>query len=437
MSRPVIPSDFMTRNVLMATAAMLVTTYAGVSLAQPLPGQAPAPVAGAGPVCRGSDGFAADFGGRRTFLWRPDWLEAAKTHALDPSNDEALGALVTRADAALRHGPYTVVDKRQMPASGDRHDYMSMGPYWWADPSKPDGLPYVRRDGEMNPERLTNAFDVSDLQALSDDVRTLALAYYFTGEDRYAVKAAALVRVWFLDPATRMNPNLNHGQAVPGRVSGRAEGVIDAHRLVPIVEALGLLDPSGALSDAEKEGLRDWFGGLVQWMATSTIGREEAAAANNHGVYYDALISQFALYAGFDDVARAVIERTPARLAKQIEPDGRLPRELTRTRSLHYTTWTIGAAMDLAMLGQCVNVDLWNWKAADGRSLRAATDFVGAYAGREGDWPYPELDKSEIVGLYDILRRGGWAWRDPAMAAQAEVYDARMASDEITLRSPR
>ncbi len=92
--------------------------------------------------------------------------------------------------------------------------------------------------------------------------------------------------------------------------------------------------------------------------------------------------------------------------------------------------------MDLATLGQCVDVDLWNWTTPDGRSLRAATDFVGTYAGREADWPYPELDTSEVVGLYDILRRGGWAWHDPTLTARAGLYDARLASDEITLRLP-
>ena len=120
--------------------------------------------------------------------------------------------------------PYTVVDKTRTPASGDKHDYMSMGPYWWPDRSTPNGLPYVRRDGVMNPERETDAFDLADLEAMSQDVQALSLAYYFTGDERYAAQAAAFVRSWFLTPETRMNPNLNHGQAVPGRVSGRAEG---------------------------------------------------------------------------------------------------------------------------------------------------------------------------------------------------------------------
>lgn len=389
-------------------------------------------------ACDGALGYSAAFGGRRTFLLRPDWMTAIKAGWNDdPALEPARRALMSRAQGALRRGPYTVVDKTRTPASGDKHDYMSIGPYWWPDPERPDGLPYVRRDGRVNPERSTNAFDVTDLEAMSRDVEALALAYYFTGEERYATKAAELVRVWFLTPETRMNPNLTHAQAVPGREAGRAEGVIDAHRLVRVVEALGLLDVSPALDDAERLGLRDWFADLVQWMATSPNGRAERAATNNHGVYYDMLISHFALYAGMDEGARGVLSGFgQRRLAPQIEPDGRLPQELARTRSLHYSTWTLTAALDAAQLGQCVGVDLWTFRTADGRSLRGAVDFLAGWAGREQDWSWPELDKTETEGLYEVLLRGAWAWSDEALAQKAALYQARNAASDLNLRVP-
>ena len=392
----------------------------------------------AAPVCEGSMGYASSFDGRRTFLWRPDGLEAIKARiTTDATLQPARAALMARADAALVRGPYTVVDKTQTPASGDKHDYMSMGPYWWPDPAQPDGRPYIRRDGRFNPERATNAFDLSDLEDMSQDVQALSLAYYFTGDDRYAHQAAAFIKVWFLAPETRMNPNFNHGQAVPGRVSGRAEGVIDATRLVRVVESLGLLDASSALTGQERASLRDWFAELVHWMATSEIGRAEKAATNNHGVYYDMLISEFALYAGMDEVAQAVAERfKEGRITPQFAPDGSLPQELTRTRSLHYSTWTLTAAFDLAQIGSCVGVDLWNWQSADGRSLRRATRFMAGWAGREADWPYPELDKTETMGLYEVFQRGAWAWSDPELAADAALYRERNADIDLNLRLP-
>ena len=40
-----------------------------------------------------------------------------------------------------------VVDGKKLVApSGDKHDYISVGTYWWPNPDTSDGLPYIRRD---------------------------------------------------------------------------------------------------------------------------------------------------------------------------------------------------------------------------------------------------------------------------------------------------
>ncbi len=117
---------------------------------------------------------------------------------------------------------------------------MSIGPYWWPDPAKPDGLPYIRRDGEVNPERQAIK-DVDYLKNLNADVSVLGLAYYLTGEEKYARHAADLLRVWFLNKETRMNPNLNYGQAIPGKTEGRGIGIIDTKGLVNLIDGVQLL----------------------------------------------------------------------------------------------------------------------------------------------------------------------------------------------------
>jgi hypothetical protein len=362
------------------------------------------------PVCQGAEGYSASFGGRRTFFLPPDTMERLKAGvATDPATKAAYDALIARAEAAMKRPLYTVTDKRTIPPSGDRHDYLSVGPYWWPDPAKPNGLPYIRRDGEINPDRATNKYDVSDLEGMSSDVETLSLAYYYSGNPRYAGRAASILRTWFLNPDTRMNPNMNYAQAVPGREEGRAEGVIDTSRLERVVDGIGLIGPSAKLTAEEQQGLEKWFSDYIDWMRTSKNGKAENAAKNNHGIWFDAQMSQFALFARRPELTKATAEAFPSRrIAPQFTPEGKLPLELARTRSLHYSIYALMPAYDVAEMGKCVGVDLWSYDDG-GKGLKRATDFLAPYYRKVDTWPLPEL-RPNAGELDELLRRANRIW---------------------------
>ena len=103
----------------------------------------------------------------------------------DAAIKAAIATLEADAKKALAITPMSVMDKAVTPPSGDRHDYMSQAPYWWPDPSKPDGKPYIRKDGERNPE-ISKITDRDNLGRLGDAVTTLSLAYAYTGREAYA-----------------------------------------------------------------------------------------------------------------------------------------------------------------------------------------------------------------------------------------------------------
>jgi hypothetical protein len=310
------------------------------------------------------------------------------------------------------------MDKAVAPPSGDKHDYLSQAPYWWPDPSKPNGTPYIRKDGQRNPEigRIT---DRDNLGRLGDAVTTLALAYAYTGREAYAAHAARLVRAWFIDPATRMNPHLTYGQYIPGINLGRGIGIIETRNLPELLEGVLLIAGSPAWTRADEDGLQAWMRGYLSWLLESAHGREEAQNGNNHETWYDVQVAGLAIYTGQMDVARRTLEGARARIASQLEPDGRQPKEIERTRSWHYSAFNLDAFMDLATLGERAGVDLWHYRTADGRSIRQAVDYLVPYAAGDRKWPYDEMAFSPGT-IHRILRRSAAAWREPKYAALAD-----------------
>ncbi len=311
----------------------------------------------------------------------------------------ALKKLLRDAEKAMDVDPVSVVDKDAVPPSGDKHDYMSLSRYWWPDPTKPDGLPYIRRDGETNPE-IGKYPDHEKLVTMTQAVSTLGLAYFFTGKAEYAQHASRFIRTWFLDSATAMNPNLNYSQAVPGRSEGRGPGVLDGRHTALVIDAVGMIRGSESWTDADDAALRAWFGRYVEWLTTSKNGVDESEARNNHGTWYDAHVVPAALYSGKRDIAVRIVREAPVRrIGGQIKADGSQPEELARTRSWHYSWFNLQAHARLAVQAKRLGVDLWSAQGPDGRSLRSAVSFLLPFLKGEKTWPYKDLDTIEPLNL--------------------------------------
>jgi alginate lyase len=364
----------------------------------------------------------------RTFLIDPRALAAIKSKIAEgtKSYDAPLAKLVRDAESALKQGPFTVISKTRAPASGDMHDYFSQAPYYWPDPTRPDGLPYINRDGERNPE-IDTIGDARSMELMLSASQTLALAYFFKADDRYAERAALVLRVWFLDPRTRMNPNMNYAQAVPGRSEGTAGGIIDSHNLPQVLDAVGLLERSKAWSAEDDRGMRDWFSQYLDWMMNSKNGLAEAKAENNHGSYYDAQIVSIALFLNREELAKRVLEEAKTkRIARQIEPDGRQPLELRRTKSWDYAVFNLQALFRLAILGDRVGIDLWNYRTADGRGLRQALDWLVPFALGSQPWTGQQIVKFEPGLLTPQIRQAAASYNN---AAYREMYIKLSSSD--------
>jgi unsaturated chondroitin disaccharide hydrolase len=374
------------------------------------------------------------------FLMDRSTLFAARESHAKPNGEfkSAIEGLLNDARAALKSKPLSVVEKKETPPSGDKHDYLSIAPYWWPDTSKPGGVPYIRRDGETNPEH--NSFgDRTRLGKMIEHVGTLAMAYFISGKEDFARSAIGQLQVWYVDSATRMNPNLNFAQAVRGYNQGRGIGIIETYGLRDIIDAIGLLQGSRYWTKSLDAGLKEWFSAYLMWLQESPNGKEEAGQKNNHGSAYDVQVALFALYTGKADLARSVLlSAQTKRIAEQIEPNGSQPLELARTKSWGYSLMNTGILLNLALLGERVDVDLWNSVDGEGRGIRKAIDFLLPYALNEKEWKWRQIAPMERDRLYPILRLAAVKYHDPKyLAASNKLVSQKLHASRFNLYLPQ
>jgi hypothetical protein len=373
----------------------------------------------------------ADF--PKTFVLKGEALN--RNYQLILANDadkiKALKSVLSKADKILKEVRlYSVMNKKQVPPSGDKHDYMSTGPYWWPDPTQPDGLPYIRKDGLRNP----TYYDISDTQELDrmrDDTEALALAYYFTKEDKYAKYASKLIQTWFLDAATRQNPNLNFGQGIPGKNTGRGIGIIETRGLFRVIDAAILLQESGSWTKDDHQALQKWFSDYLVWLTQSPIGKDEAKEHNNHGTHYSVQVIDYALFTGQPEIMASEIEIFKNRMESQIKADGSQPFELERTKSWDYVNMNLDGYFLVAQLAENSAVNLWQYETKQGITMKNCLDWIVPYLKNEKKWSYEQIKNIGYKETIRLLKIASQRYSDSEYDTLAKAIDIKTYQSDM------
>jgi hypothetical protein len=329
-------------------------------------------------------------------------LTKQKIKLSDPAVMPAYNNLITQANKLLSYKEPSVMDKVDMPPSGNKHDYVSLAPYWWPDPNKSNGLPYIKKDGEINPE-VKNYPDKENMPKVCRNIYLLGLAYYLSGNEIYAKKAAKIASVWFLDTATRMNPNLNFAQVVKGINNGRGIGIIDTRHFVYALDGIELLQGSVSWDKSKSVATKQWFKLFLNWLQASENGLDELAAKNNHGVWYDAQCLGIALYVDSNDLSKKIIYRALNRLNEQSNKEHLFPLELARTNSLHYSVFNLTAFNVIAQLAEKINLNIWEYETAGNHSLKQSYLALMPFLKHEQKWALEEITPYDDEDSFNLL----------------------------------
>ncbi|HEX3799631.1 MAG TPA: alginate lyase family protein [Verrucomicrobiae bacterium] len=335
------------------------------------------------------------------------WLASPMTRAALPTLNVAdieRARILAAATNALALEPITITAFPAKLSQGGSNDFYSNGDYWWPDPSKSNGLPYIQRDGQSNPENFIEHRKC--VMQLRDAVAALGAAYKITGDDRYAAKAAALLRVFFIDPKTRMNPSLNYAQAIPGVSTGRGIGIIDTLHLIEVPVAIEALSASPAFPRDVLDGLKSWFTDYSTWMTTSKNGHDEANTLNNHAVAFYLQLAVFSKFVGDEEKMTECRQKyKEAFVAKQMAADGSFPAELKRTKPYAYSIFQLDNMATLCQVLSTSKEDLWLYSLPDGRGIAKAVAFLYPYLADKSAWPYKP----------DVMAWDSWPSREPCL----------------------
>jgi hypothetical protein len=307
------------------------------------------------------------------------------------------------ADQYLKEAPITITASHSPRSAGGRHDFFSEGDYWWPDPKNPGG-PYIQRDGMTNPDNFVEHRRA--LMRLSVQMPALTAAWRITREQKYARHAIAHLRAWFVDKATRMNPNLQFAQAIHGRFTGRGTGIIDTIHLVEVARATRLLAKARLIPEADWTAISTWFDEYTMWMFTHEYGQAERDTANNHATCWLMQVSAFSQMLDDDEVLGYCRDRfKTVLLPKQLAADGSFPQELRRTKPYGYSLFNLEAMATVAQILSTREDNLWTFELPDGRTLGKAVAYLAPYIRDKKKWPLPP----------DVMYDDQWPMRQSAL----------------------
>jgi hypothetical protein len=321
------------------------------------------------------------------------------------------GLIMLNAQWAMLQVPQTVTDFVSERSAGGIHDFYSEGDYWWQNPEDLDG-PYIRRDGETNPNNFT-AHRLAMIR-FSQVVGSLASAYVVTGDNKYVQQAFRHLNAWFVDTTTMMAPHLLYAQAIKGITTGRGIGIIDTIHLMEVAQGIIVMQDAEVVDTEELEAIKKWFSDYLIWLTTHQYGIDEMNAQNNHGTCWVMQVASFASLTGNEEILAFCRQRyKEILLPSQMAEDGSFPRELSRTKPYGYALFNLDAMAAICQILSTEEDNLWEYTAENGQNIKKGIEFMYPFIKDKTLWTYPE----------DVMYWEDWPVAQPSLIFGAAAFD--------------
>ena len=351
-------------------------------------------------------------------------------------NEIERSRVLENANIYITETPKTITSSFCERSTGNNHDYYSEGDYWWPDDKNPDG-PYIRKDGLTNPANFNEHREA--LIHFSQLSGALGSAYVLTNDKKYALKLAEHLKAWFVNEATKMNPNLLYAQAIKGLATGRGIGIIDTVHLVEVTKAIQAIQDSSTLSIEEYNSIIQWFTNYLNWITTHEYGIAERDNGNNHSVCWTMQVAAFANLIGDEKTmvfCRNFYKNTL--LPNQMEKDGSFPLELKRTKPYGYSLFNLDAMTSICQILSTKNHNLFAYTTSDGKNIELGIKFMFPYIENKSIWKYQHdvMYWDEWPVRQSNLLFGGLAFKNKKYIELWKSLNANFTSPEIVRNMP-
>jgi hypothetical protein len=293
------------------------------------------------------------------------------------------------------------------------HNYTSLATYYHPDPNSENGFPYIRKDGIVNRD-VSKYSDSIYLHKMVLSTKLLSIFYYATKSEEYAQRAIKIIRSFFINEQTKMNPNLTHSQIImAGEKDIKTRGlIIDADRLFIFSDTVEILKASSEWKDSDEENIKKWFSDMSDWFLTSPRGIRQGSYYHNIRTSYSKqLISYLCLAGRVEEAKEYISNNVKELLSKQINSDGLQVQELDRNRNRHYCNYNLALLCDLAKMCCNLGYNIWNYEDENGcGSIRKAMLHTANLY--EKDWEYSD-EKSSDPTTRGWLYSGVYVYDDP------------------------
>ena len=308
------------------------------------------------------------------------------------------------ADRRSREGPWSVTTERPQGVAMDIHEYYSQAPYWWPQDGDPMA-PYVRRESQANPNRfLANR---NALISMSEAVFCLGTAAYLLDEPRYAQRAVRDINTWFVNPKTRMTPNLEHSQTIRNYTSGHGTGIVDGRVFIRAIQGMELLAQTGYWDAKDQQAVRKWFEEYLTWLTAANYPNAEKRAGNFHATWWTAQVAAISTFVGNEAQQKAAFNYYRDHIfPRQIKADGSAPREEARAKGLWYSTFNVEAMTTICRIAQLRGVDLWTVHAKGNAGIGTVIEYLLPSLTDPKRWTREQIADISNDGLYFLAYAG-------------------------------